>query len=221
MFSLKHSLTNWFLVVSTLVSSAADFIVSNNDDSGPGSLRAALLNANSNNQADNITFAGSLQNQTILLTSEDLQITSEITLSGFSNASLTISGDTARRVFDLTGDSIVTMNNLTLSEGSGSGISNSGTLTLNNCTLRNHQGGRGAALLNEGGSITLNDCLIESNISDDDAAVNSFGSGPNIINRCRFIDNRADRNGGAFANFGLFTIIDSTCLLYTSDAADE
>lgn len=211
MLALKSAAFCLLITLLSLSSQAANFTVTNVSDSGAGSLRAALSSANNNNQADSITFANSLQNQTLVLTSDELRITSEVTLIGFTNASFTISGDLTHRLFALPGDAaIVTMNNLTLIDGIGSGIASSGTLTLNNCTLRNHQGGRGAALLNEGGSITLNDCLIEGNISDDDAAVNSFGSGPNLINRCRFVGNRSDRNGGAFASFGPFTVTDST-----------
>lgn len=178
-----------------------------------GSLRAALLSADENNEADTITFAAVLQDETILLTSDELQISSEVILTGFSTASLSVSGNSQRRVFDISGEAVVTMNALTIRDGlsdSASGISNSGTLTLNNCILRNHTGGAGAAVRNFEGSLTMNDCLVVDNISDDDAAVNSFGAGPNAINRCRFENNRADKNGGAFASFGPFTVVDST-----------
>ena len=207
-----------FLVLSVLLlaspfTHAAHFVVSNSNDSGGGSLRAALLSANGNNEADTITFAAALQNATIFLTSDELQISSEVTLMGFSTASLSISGNSQRRVFDLTSDAVVTMADLTIRDGlsnSASGISNAGTLILNDCVLRNHIGGAGAAVRNFGGSLTMNDCLIVDNLSDDDAAVNSFGTGPNAINRCRFENNHADKNGGAFASFGPFTITDST-----------
>lgn len=199
---------------SPLEARASNFIVTNSNDSGSGSLRAAITEANANNEADTISFANSLQNETITLTSNELRITSEINLLGFENSTLLISGNSQRQVFDLTNSATVLIRNLTIRDGfsnsSGSGISNSGTLTLTNCTLSNHQGGPGAALFNAGGSLTLNDCLIEDNISDDDAAVNSNGSGPNRINRCRFVGNRSDRNGGAFASFGPFTISNST-----------
>ena len=206
-------LTFSFLLLASPLTRAANFIVSNNNDSGAGSLRAALLSANGNNEADTITFAAALENETILLTSDELQISSEVTLTGFSTASLSVSGNLQRRVFELTGDAVVTMNALTIRDGvsnSASGISSSGSLILNNCILQNHTGGAGAALRNFGGSLTMNDCLVIDNLSDDDAAVSSFGAGPNAINRCRFENNRSDRNGGAFASFGPFTITDST-----------
>ena len=193
---------------------AADLSVTNSNDSGSGSLRAILNTANSNNQADTIRFAASLRNQTITLTSNELSITSEVTLTGFSNASLTISGNGQRRLFDLTGDARATFSRITLSDGftngSGAAVSSSGSLTMNDCIVRNHRGGAGAAIRNFEGTLILNDCLIEDNISNDDAVVNSLGSGPNSITRCVFARNRGDRNGGAFASFGAFTIRDTT-----------
>ena len=195
---------------------AAELIVTNTNDSGAGSLRAALETADSNNEADTIGFADSLQNETITVTGDQLRINSEVTLTGFANATLTISGDGQRRLFDLDDGALATISRLTLADGfasnsgSGAAIANSGSLTLNECLVRNHRGGAGAAIRNFGGSLSLTDCLFEDNLSDDDAAVNSFGSGPNSITRCVFARNRGDRNGGAFASFGPFTVRDTT-----------
>lgn len=204
------------VATSSLVSigGAAELLVTSSDDSGAGSLRAALNTANANNRADTITFADSLRNQTISLSSDELSISSEVTLTGFSDASLTISGNGQRRLFNLNGDAIAVFSNLSLidgfTNGSGAAVASSGSLTLNNCAVRNHRGGAGAAIRNFNGSLSLNDCVIEDNVSDDDAVVNSSGSGPNTITRCVFARNRGDRNGGAFASFGTFTIIDTT-----------
>ena len=50
-------------------------VVTNNDDSGPGSLRQAIADAGS---GDTITFAHSLRGQTITLSSGELDITQSI-----------------------------------------------------------------------------------------------------------------------------------------------
>ena len=58
------------------------YTVTNTNDSGIGSLRQAILDANANPGADLITFAPSLDNQAITLTSNTLQITDDLTIDG-------------------------------------------------------------------------------------------------------------------------------------------
>ncbi len=66
----------------------ATFTVTNLNDSGAGSLRQAILDANdpvTNPGADTITFADSLTGQTVLLTSGELVITDDLTIDGDLN----------------------------------------------------------------------------------------------------------------------------------------
>jgi hypothetical protein len=65
---------------------AATFIVTNTNDSGPGSLRQAILDANANPGADSITFAidASGSQQTIQPTSTLPTITGPVTIDGWS-----------------------------------------------------------------------------------------------------------------------------------------
>ncbi len=68
---------------------AADFIVTNNADSGPGTLRDALLRASANgtSEQDRILFnlpGGSLEARTILLDSELPDVTSNVIIDGTS-----------------------------------------------------------------------------------------------------------------------------------------
>src|SRR6478736_8708075 len=64
------------LLVMSAVSHAAVFTVSNINDSGAGSLRQAILDANANNSDDTINFDPSVFNvsRVIVLTSGDLVI---------------------------------------------------------------------------------------------------------------------------------------------------
>src|SRR5437763_7673764 len=73
--------------------------VSNNFDSGPGSLRAQVAAAGNN---DAIVFAPSLAGQTITLTTGELAITKSLDVAGPGAASLTVSGADASRVFHVT-----------------------------------------------------------------------------------------------------------------------
>src|SRR5262249_51267624 len=63
--------------------------VFNNDDSGPGSLRAAIGAAAA---GDTIIFDNGLKGQTITLTGGELDITKDLTIVGLGAGKLTVSG---------------------------------------------------------------------------------------------------------------------------------
>src|SRR4051794_33323571 len=71
--------------------------VTNNLDSGAGSLRAEIARANSK---DTIVFAPALAGKTITLTSGELDITRSLTIRGPGAGNLSISGGDAWRVFE-------------------------------------------------------------------------------------------------------------------------
>lgn len=124
--------------------------VTNNDDSGAGSLRAAIAAANQTS-GDTITFAGNLVNQLIALTSGELLITSSMTIQGLSG--LSISGNNQSRVFDVQSNSAinVTFENLTVTEGFVSSSSVGGAV------------GGGFLLNNIAGTDTLNNIVVSQN----------------------------------------------------------
>src|SRR5262249_4546764 len=72
--------------------------VMNNQDSGPGSLRADIAAAN---PGDTINFAPSLAGQTITLTSGELSITKGLTIQGPGAGQLTVSGNNNYRTFEV------------------------------------------------------------------------------------------------------------------------
>src|SRR5262245_39643828 len=115
--------------------------VLNNADSGTGSLRDAIAAANS---GDTIVFDPSLDGQTITLTSGELAISQSLRIRGPGADQLTISGNNAGRVFDLTGSGAnVTITGLTIADGlaaQGGGIENAASnLTLADDVLSNNQ----------------------------------------------------------------------------------
>jgi hypothetical protein len=102
---------------------AANYTVSNTADSGAGSLRRAIINANaSTSVADTIVFDQSLSGQTITLASELPAITGPagLTIDG-GKAKITISGNNAVGVFvvlsSIGADGNLTLNNLTVANG--------------------------------------------------------------------------------------------------------
>ena len=105
------------------------FLVTNLDDSGPGSLRAAVLAANAHPGADTIRFAPAARDGTIPLTSGQLNISDDLTIDGPGQNRLTVSGSNASRVFRASGIATdVTLRDLTITGGSVTGANGGGIL---------------------------------------------------------------------------------------------
>jgi hypothetical protein len=90
--------------------------VLNTADSGAGSLRDTMAAAAS---GDTIRFDPSLAGQTITLTSGQLVINMNLDIEGAGN--LTVSGNNASRVFDVTNNAIATIAGLTITAAGGFG----------------------------------------------------------------------------------------------------
>jgi hypothetical protein len=88
--------------------------VLNNHDSGPGSLRAEMAAAQN---GDTIRFAPGLAGQTITLTSGEVAITKNLDIEGLDASQLTVSGNNARRIFDISGGVSATIAGLTITDG--------------------------------------------------------------------------------------------------------
>src|SRR5262249_36686896 len=78
------------------------FTVTNLDDSGPGSLRQAVLDANAAKGANEIDFAHRIRG-VIALQSGQLDITGDVIVDGPGADQLAISGQHASRVFNIGG----------------------------------------------------------------------------------------------------------------------
>jgi hypothetical protein len=199
----------------------ASFMVANLDDSGLGSLRQAILDANASPGADVITFSVT---GTITLTSGQLNISDHLMIVGPGAASLTISGNNASRVFAIA-LATVTISDLTISNAKtgefdfGGGISNGqGTLTVSNCVLSGNHADEGGAIWNTGTAIINNTVL-----SGNTAAFGVSGAGGGIynifgtvtINNSTLSHNSiaagiSGAGGGIYSTNGMVTIINST-----------
>ena len=119
------------------------FTVSNLADSGPGSLRQAVLDANAHPGADVIRFAHAARDGTIALTGGQLNITDNLTIDGPGADELAVSGNDASRVFQISIGVTASIEDLTVTHGHallrGGGISNAGTLTLSHAILSENQ----------------------------------------------------------------------------------
>ncbi|MBL8821678.1 MAG: hypothetical protein JNJ77_03750 [Planctomycetia bacterium] len=119
------------------------FRVLNLADSGPGSLRAAIADANIHPGADLVRFDAAARNGNIILTSGQLSITDDLQIDGPGAGRLAVSGNNASRVFQVSSNAVVSIEDLTISHGGavaqGGGIFNAGTLTLSRVTLSDNQ----------------------------------------------------------------------------------
>jgi parallel beta-helix repeat protein len=161
----------------------ANFTVSNADDAGAGSLRQAILDANAHAGADTITFNSFFSTpRTITLTTGQLSITGDVTITGRGAARLTVSGGNASRVFNISDASATTPGvlNVTLSgmtitggtvpDGYGGGvfIDNENVTILDSVITGNTVGattstGGGGIGVYAGGSLTVRNTTISGN----------------------------------------------------------
>ncbi len=190
---------------------AATITVTNPNDSGPGSLRQAIADAAS---GDTINFGIT---GTITLTSGELAITKNLTISGPGAANLAISGNNASRVFYVNGGA-VTISGLTVQNGRasasggypfirGGGIfheDHAHTLTLNNVIVQNNLAPSSLAIgggIYTLGTMMLNNVTVNNNTSE--------GDGGGIVGRYVTMNggtvsnNTATSSGGGIVGLGV------------------
>jgi N-acetylneuraminic acid mutarotase len=210
LFKLR-ALVSLALVCTTTASVQANIItVTNTNDSGAGSLRQALVDAN---DGDTITFAVT---GSIGLTSGELLVDKSITISGPGSTVLAVNGNATYRVFHIAPGKIVTISDLAVTNGNankqpvldGGGVYNDhATLTLTSCTISNNSAFRdGGGIDNAGaGTVTLNSCVIVGNSTGNDGGgiCNNGTGGAAImgINNST-INNNAATHGAGICNDG-------------------
>ncbi|MEH2117915.1 DUF4347 domain-containing protein [Nostoc sp.] len=192
-----------------------DTVVTNTNDSGAGSLRQAILNANATVGADTITFAGVFTDATpdiITLTSGKLTITHDLTILGSGVSNLTISGNNASGVFEISGTGTDTsINGLKIAnanDGFGSILLNSNaSLSLTNSTVSNNSGSVGG-IFNRG-SLSLTNTTVSDNRGSS-LGGGIFNKGTLSITGSTVSGNTADTYGGGIFNTGNLSLTGST-----------
>jgi hypothetical protein len=171
---MKTKLLTAVCVVALLCAPAvfgSTIVVTNTNDSGSGSLRAAIAAAA---PGDTINF--NLTYPATITLSSTLEIGKNLTISGPGASNLAVSGNHSVPVLVIWPQITASISWLTIENGtaaygwSGGGIRNEGTLTLTNCTVSGHSndGGFGGGILNLG---TLT--LANSTVSDNHGGVGS------------------------------------------------
>ena len=213
----------------TIVSCLTNPIVTSNANSGVGSLRQAIIDAC---DGSTITFNMDQVVSPITLTTGELIVDKNLTITGPGANLLTVSGNLASRVFNIGTSVTAVISGLTVANGkvinsaAGGGIyiDTGGTLTLTDSTLSGNSSSGGSAS-SGGGIANLGTLTIaNSTLSGNSANGGSFGnSGGGIFNNTgatltiinsTLSGNSASGgpggNGGAIQNSGTLTITNST-----------
>ena len=204
---------------------AATFTVTNTSDSGAGSLRQAVIDANTAAGADTIVFQAGVAG-TITLTTGQILITDDVAITGpgAPNMTLTKSG-AAARIFDINGGSpTVTIAGLTFSGAGGAGIAGGairqigGTVNIQNSVFTNNTASNGGgALYMESGTLNISDSVFTGNsvgAPNDggfDGGALYIGSGTVTIQNTTISGNFCGNDGGGiYQSQGSLTISNST-----------
>src|SRR5262249_25268659 len=121
----------------------ATFLVSNDHDAGAGSLRQAILDSNATAGPNQIRFSHAATG-TISLSTGELAISNDVTITGPGDARLKVSGMHHDRVFEI----------------------DSATVTITGLTIADGIAYNGAGLLNDGGGVTLSRVSMTNNRAD-------------------------------------------------------
>lgn len=190
--------------------SGSALFVSNTNDSGSGSLRRALQDANS---GDVISFDPTIFStaKTINLDSQ-LELDKSVTLRGAGQNIVTLRGRN-QRIFRISVGVHVTLTDLTLRAGkahdnAGSGnsgrlggaIFNDGTLSLENIMLLDNEADSGGAIYNNNNAnLEISNSLIQNNIDSVRGAA-LFNKGTADLKDTTLDSNHVDHAGGAIYN---------------------
>ena len=170
---------------------AANFQVTNLNDSGVGSLRQAIIDANADRSATpgsphtiDFTIAGEVSLNVVLP-----DINNHIILQGNGSSIRRASGGNYRILF----------------------ISSANTVIINDVDLYNgntNSGNFGAGIFIQNATVTLNNCVISDNSSGSNAGGVYLQDGTLTLNSCTVQGNSAIRGGGIYNNNGIFTLFD-------------
>lgn len=216
------------LLCTTSISVRATTItVTNTNDSGPGSLRQALADAN---DGDTIDFAVT---GTIGLTSGELLVDKSITISGPGAENLAVNGNAKDRVFHIASGQNLTISSLTMINGYTAGFDDrihndhagltrllvrraaptptptptatpGQNVTIAGLTITNgYTTGYGGGIHNNHAALTLSNCTVTGNSSSSNKGggiyndAETMGNATLVINNCLIINNPG---GGIYNN---------------------
>lgn len=213
----------------------ATFTVTSLADSGLGTLRDAVNQANVAAGADVVVFAPGLTG-TITLTSGELDVDDSVIIEGPGADLLTVSGNDQYRVFYIAGPADeridVTISDMTLANGNGSatpvGLTDGGailalfdhSLTIEDAIIRDSVGSSGGGVASRG---IDNDLTIRRSqiLNNESVGLLSNGGGVSASGRSfEFRDSTADGNVSSYSGGGL-SIQTDTGLVFGSTISNN
>ncbi len=220
------------------VAGAAEYNVTNANNSGAGSLRQALANAESNPGADTVAVQAGVG--TITLSSPIIWSTGGgVTIQG-NGVTIDANGETAA-LYDDSGQSL-TIEDLTITGVGGASsidtapvVAQGGSVTARDCTITGNEvytddGDAAGGILSEGGAVLVDSCTISDNTAttdDGDVAGGVLSEGGLIdLLHCTITGNDADgpvdAGGGVLSEGGPIMVDDCDISgnTATSDAGD-
>jgi hypothetical protein len=194
-------------------------------DSGPGSLRDAMINANG---AGGGTIAFSNVNGTISLQSALPDISADLTIIGSGTANVAIDGNRLHRIFHISSGADCNISGLTLQGGMATtndpplsysaAVFSEGSLSMSNCFLHDNCSGyyddwegRGETIVSLGTNVTLNSVIFSNNIAYAPSAL--WASNVRATN-CLFAKNAS----GDWSPISVGDSIFSDCVFYGNAA---
>ncbi|GGA16082.1 DUF4347 domain-containing protein [Okeania sp. KiyG1] len=202
-------------VLANIVVDTTNDVVDNSD--GVTSLREAIIEANSTPEDDTIQLtAGATYNLTISGSDEDAAATGDLDIlagggeitvisQGGEQAVIDAGGETGigDRVFHVLADGVLQLENVEITRGfvnngSGGGIFNSGTLTINNSTISGNDGG---GINNSSGRASINNSTISGNVVFAfGGGIRNYDGGTVSINNSNISGNLSSAGGGGIIN---------------------
>jgi CSLREA domain-containing protein len=216
------------LAVGTPTANAATISVNTSADElnadGDCSLREAITAANTNTAVDacpagqpapTVDVIGFSVTGTITLTSGQLTITDDLTIDGPGATNLTISGNNATRVLVVGGGVTLTLEGVTVADGSaseGGGIQNlpGAALTVTNSTFFGNSATAGGAIENfyNGATLTVTNSTFSGNSGTFGGAI--YNVGTLTVSNSTLSGNSGGTRGAGIDNGGTLTVTDST-----------
>ncbi|ELS00203.1 right-handed parallel beta-helix repeat-containing protein, partial [Gloeocapsa sp. PCC 73106] len=182
------------------------FIVTNTQDSGAGSLRQAIINANGAAGNQTISFEPALAGRTIALTSGELIITDGVIIDGLGAEDLTIDAGGNSQVITINGSAPemieVELEGLTITGGSdenffsGGIFNNREKLTISNSTISDNTSYSSAGGIFSTGELIVNNSQVTGNTTRYGTGGGISSGGELIVNNSQITDNTSLYNSG-------------------------
>jgi predicted outer membrane repeat protein len=185
--------------------------VTNTNDSGVGSLRDAITQANASAGTDTITITAT---GVIVLSSMLPAITDTLAINGPGASLLNISGNNAVRVMQVNAGVSVNLSNVAIANGnvpsSGGGIYNTGTLTLTYTTFYSNTATNSGGGIYNTGTLTITNSTIYSNTAGTMGGGIASEGTLNISNSTVYSNTATNIGGGGIGSSGMLNITSST-----------